>query len=330
MGAPLLRGPLGRTPVDATLTRPVARPQAARRTSTLRTMWRHRQLYLLILPSLVYFILFVYVPFYGLQIAFKDFQVFRGIWASPWVGFDHFQDLFTSPKFPELLRNTLLISLYRLVFGFPIPILFALLLNEVRHIWFKKSVQTVTYFPHFLSWVIMAGIVVNLLGPAGIVNTLLQDAGFDSVNFLTNPDLFRTNVVATGILKDFGWGAIIYLAALTGIDPQLYEAARVDGAGKLRQIWDITLPGLRPVMAVVLVLSLGTLLEAGFDQIFMLLNGATLETGDIIDTYVYRVGLLDAQFEIATATGLFKGVVGLVMIVSANAVLRKFGERSIW
>ena len=316
--------------MQATMTRPVTRNRQTRSAGTLKTAWRHRQLYLLILPAIVYFIFFAYIPFYGLQIAFKDFQVFRGIWASPWVGFDHFHNLFTSPKFPELLRNTLLISVYRIVFGFPVPILFALLLNEVRKMWFRRTVQTVTYFPHFLSWVVMAGIVINLIGPAGIVNTLLEDLGFDTVNFMTNPDLFRTNVVATGILKDFGWGAIIYLAALTGIDPQLYEAAKVDGAGKLRQIRDITIPGLRPTMAVLLVLSLGTMLDAGFDQIFMLLNGAVFETGDIIDTYVYRVGLLDAQFEIATATGLFKGVVGLVMIVSANAILRRFGERSIW
>lgn len=296
----------------------------------LRKAWRYRQIYLLILPTIIYFIVFAYIPFYGLQLAFKDFQIFRGIWVSPWVGFEHFETLFSSEKFPQLLRNTLLISAYRLIFGFPVPILFALLLNEVTHIWFKRSVQTITYFPHFLSWVVMAGIVINLLGPTGIINSLLQDMGYGSVNFLTNPDLFRTNLVVTGILKEFGWGAIIYLAALTGIDPQLYEAAKIDGAGKLRQIWDITLPGLRPVMAVLLVLSMGTLLEAGFDQVFMLLNGAVLQTGDIIDTYVYRVGLLEAEFELATAVGLFKGVVGMVMIISANYALRRFGERSIW
>jgi putative aldouronate transport system permease protein len=301
-----------------------------RRHAQLRKAWRYRQLYLLILPSIIYFIIFAYIPLYGLQLAFKDFQVFRGMWASPWVGFEHFETLFTSEKFPQLLRNTVLISLYRIIFGFPVPILFALLLNEVRQIWFKRSVQTITYFPHFLSWVIMAGIVINIFGPTGIINSLLQDGGFGTVNFLTDPDLFRTNVVLTGIMKDFGWGAIIYLAAMTGIDPQLYESAKIDGAGKLRQIWDVTLPGLRPVMAVILVLSLGTLLEAGFDQIFMLYNPAVFETGDIIDTYVYRVGLLDAQFETATAVGLFKGVVGMVMIVSANFVLRRVGERSIW
>lgn len=308
----------------------VAQSQRNPRTSTLGRMWRYRQLYLLILPALVYFIIFAYVPLYGLQMAFKDFQVFRGLWDSPWVGWQNFENLFSSPKFPQLIENTLLISIYRLVFGFPVPVLFALLLNEVRHIAFKRSVQTITYFPHFLSWVVMAGIVINLLGPTGIINTIVREAGGDPINFLANPDLFRINLVVTGILKEFGWGAIIYLAALPGIDPQLYESAKVDGAGKLRQIRDITLPGLRPVMAVVLVLSLGSLLDAGFDQVFMLLNGATLEVGDIIDTYVYRVGLLEANFELATAVGLFKGVIGMILIVTANSILRRFGERSIW
>jgi len=298
--------------------------------STVADVWRYRWLYLLILPALAYFVVFSYVPLAGIQIAFKDFQVFTGMWESPWVGFDHFATVFSSEKFPDLIRNTLLISLYRLVFGFPVPILFALLLNEVRHILFKRSIQTVTYFPHFLSWVVFAGIVINLLGPAGVINTLLAQFGAEPVNFLTNPDLFRSVLVSTGILKEFGWGAIIYLAALTGIDPQLYEAARVDGAGKLRQIWHVTLPGLRPVMAVLLVLSLGTMLDAGFDQVFQLQNGAVLGVGDIIDTYVYRIGLLEAQYEIATAVGLFKGVVGLVMIVTANYVLRRMGQRSIW
>ncbi|MGC4105860.1 MAG: ABC transporter permease subunit [Thermomicrobiales bacterium] len=293
----------------------------------IRQRW---QLYLLILPAIVYFLVFAYWPLQGLQLAFKDFQVFRGMAASPWVGWENFETLFSSPKFPQLIRNTLLISLYRLVFGFPVPIIFALLLNEVRHLWFKRGVQTITYFPHFLSWVVMAGIVMNLLGPTGIVNTWLRGWGWDPINFLANPDLFRTNLVVTGILKEFGWGAIIYLAALPGIDPQLYESAKVDGAGKLQQIRDITLPGLRPVMAVVLVLSLGSLLDAGFDQVFMLLNGATLEVGDIIDTYVYRVGLLEANFELATAVGLFKGVVGMALIITANSLLRRFGERSLW
>ncbi len=321
-----------------TTTRAPARPAApigprsgeGRLRGKASEVWRYRWLYALILPTVIYFVVFAYLPMIGLQIAFKDYKVFRGMWESPWVGFEHFQVMFGSEKFPQLIKNTLLISFYRIVFGFPVPILFALLLNEVRRMWFKRGVQTVTYFPHFLSWVVFAGIVINILGPTGLLNTLITDSGGDRVNFLTNPDTFRSVVVVTGIMKEFGWGAIIYLAALSGIDGQLYEAARVDGAGKLRQIWHVTLPGLRPVMAVLLVLSLGSLLDAGFDQIFQLQNAATLEVGDIIDTYVYRVGLLDAQFELATAVGLFKGVVGLVMIVTANYVLRRMGQRSIW
>jgi putative aldouronate transport system permease protein len=293
-------------------------------------IWKARFLYLLILPTIIYFFIFAYLPFVGLQIAFKDFQIFRGMWASPWVGFDHFIDVFTSVKFPQLIRNTLLISFYKLMFGFPVPILFALLLNEVRILWFKKTIQTVTYFPHFLSWVIFAGIIFNFIGPLGIINLVLKDIGIEPINFMTNPDYFRSILVITGILKEFGWGAIIYLAALSGLDPQLYEAAKIDGAGKLRQIWHITLPGLRSTIVLLFILSLGHILDAGFDQVFMLYNGAVLGVGDIIDTYVYRVGLLEAQYEMATAVGLFKGVVGMVLIVTANKIIRRLGEKSLW
>jgi putative aldouronate transport system permease protein len=293
-------------------------------------IWKARFLYLLILPTIIYFFIFAYLPFVGLQIAFKDFQIFKGMWASPWVGFDHFIDVFTSVKFPQLIRNTLLISFYKLMFGFPVPILFALLLNEVRILWFKKTIQTVTYFPHFLSWVIFAGIIFNFIGPLGIINLVLKDIGIEPINFMTNPDYFRSILVITGILKEFGWGAIIYLAALSGLDPQLYEAAKIDGAGKLRQIWHITLPGLRSTIVLLFILSLGHILDAGFDQVFMLYNGAVLGVGDIIDTYVYRVGLLEAQYEMATAVGLFKGVVGMVLIVTANKVIRRLGEKSLW
>ncbi|WP_274363200.1 ABC transporter permease [Paenibacillus thermotolerans] len=298
---------------------------------TLRArMWKARYYYLLILPTIVYFIIVAYLPFAGLQIAFKDFQIYKGIMASPWVGFKHFVEVFTSVKFPQLLENTLLISLYRLIFGFPVPILFALLLNEVRHLWFKKTIQTVTYFPHFLSWVVFAGIVFNFIGPLGIVNLFLRDLGLEPINFLTTPEYFRSILVLTGILKEFGWGAIIYLAALAGLDPQLYEAAKIDGAAKLRQIWHITLPGLRSTIVLLFILQLGHILDAGFDQVFMLYNGAVLQVADIIDTYVYRVGLLEAQYEMATVVGLFKGFVGMVLIVTANKIIRRLGEKSLW
>jgi putative aldouronate transport system permease protein len=297
---------------------------------SLNRVWRHRHLYLLLLPAIAYFLLYSYAPFWGLQIAFKHFEIFAGVWASPWVGLEHFQEMFGSSKFFEVLRNTLLLSVYRIVFGFPVPIVFALLLNEVRAMWFRRSVQTITYFPHFLSWVVFAGIVFNVMGPAGMIDSALAHLHLPVVSFLTDPRLFRGDLVLTGIVKEFGFSAVIYLAALGGIDPQLYEAAMVDGAGKLRQIWHVTLPGLRPIMGVILVLSIASLMDGGFDQVFNMYNGAVLQVGDIIDTYVYRIGLLDAQFEFATAVGIFKGLVGLVLVVSANHLLRRFGERSLW
>ncbi|QHW35220.1 sugar ABC transporter permease [Paenibacillus rhizovicinus] len=293
-------------------------------------IWKSRFIYLLILPTIVYFAIFTYAPFYGITIAFKDFKIIAGIMDSPWVGFEHFKSMFTSEKFPELLRNTVIISLYRLLFGFPVPILFALLLNEVRHVFFKRFIQTITYFPHFLSWVVFAGIIYNFIGPSGIINLVLVNTGLDKFNFTTNPDVFRTLVVITAIMKEFGWGAIIYLAALSGIDGQLYEAAKIDGAGKLRQIWHITLPGIRPIIALLFCLQLAGILDAGFDQIFMFLNPAVYDVGDIIDTYVYRLGILQSQFELATAVGLFKGVIGMILIITANTIIRRMGEKSLW
>lgn len=289
-----------------------------------------RIIYLLFVPTCLYFLIFTYAPFYGITIAFKDYQVFKGIFESPWVGLEHFRTLFSSAKFPELLQNTVTISLYRILFGFPAPILFALLLNEVRAVWFKRSVQTITYFPHFLSWVVFGGIVFNFIGPNGIFNTVLEALGRDPLNLTTSVEHFRTLIVSSAIMKEFGWGAIIYLAALAGIDPQLYEAAKIDGAGKLRQIWHVTLPGMRSVMALLFVLSLAGILDAGFEQIYIFLNPAVMGPGDIIDTYVYRIGILGANYEIATAMGLFKGVVGMIFIITANALIRRMGEKSLW
>ncbi|MBP3962996.1 ABC transporter permease [Paenibacillus lignilyticus] len=303
----------------------------AKSVNTLGTrIWKSRFIYLLILPTIIYFAIFTYAPFYGISIAFKDYKIFAGIMDSPWVGFKHFEAMFTSEKFPALIKNTIIISMYRLLFGFPIPILFALMLNEVRSMLFKRFIQTITYFPHFLSWVVFAGIIYNFIGPSGIINLVLVNTGLDKFNFTTNPDVFRTLVVVTAILKEFGWGAIIYLAALSGIDSQLYEAAKIDGAGKLRQIWHITLPGIRPIIALLFCLQLAGILDAGFDQIFMFLNPALYDVGDIIDTYVYRLGILQSQFELATAVGLFKGIIGMILIITANTMIRRMGEKSLW
>ncbi|RXZ80570.1 sugar ABC transporter permease [Paenibacillaceae bacterium] len=287
-------------------------------------------MYLLFIPAIIYFIIFSYVPFYGLTIAFKKYMAFQGIWDSPWVGLDNFRYIFSSEKFLTVLKNTVLIHTYALIFGFPIPILFAILLNEVKNQLFKKTIQTVTYFPHFLSWVVFAGIVVNFVGPTGIINTILVNLGMQPLNFLTDTELFRPMLIITGIIKEFGWGAIIYLAAISGIDQELYEAARVDGAKRLRQIWHITLPGMRPIIILMFVLNLASILDAGFDQVFNLYNPAVYEVADIIDTYVYRVGIQSTDYSIATAVGIFKGVVSCVLIISANSMVRKWEGRSLW
>jgi len=291
---------------------------------------RHKFIYLMILPTFIYFLVFSYVPMIGIVIAFKDIQLFKGIWASPWVGLEHFRTFFSSIQFNRLMGNTLTISLSRILFGFPIPILFALLLNEVRIGVFKKAVQTITYFPHFLSWVIFGGIIYNLLGPIGAVNLILNLFGMEKIDFMTNPSIFRGMLIVTGILKEFGWGAIIYLAALSGIDGTLYEAARIDGAGKLRQVWHITLPGIRSTIVLMFVLSLAGIMDAGMEQILILANPLVYSTSDIIDTYVYRIGLQESNFGLATAVGLFKGVIGTILIVVGNMIVRRTGERSIW
>ena len=296
----------------------------------LKRMWRWRYIYLFILPAIVYFFIFSYVPYYGLQIAFKDFKLFAGMDASPWVGFQYFEEFFRSPDFGRLLKNTLVISLLRIVFGFPMPILFALLLNEVRHAWYKRTVQTITYFPNFLSWVVFAGIVLVYIAPSGVINAILKSVGLPEIQILTSSAYFVPMLIVTDILKGFGFGAIIYLAALANIDPQLYEAAVMDGAGKLQQVWHVTLPGIRSTIVVMLILALGGLMNAGFDQIFQLYNSSVQEVADIIDTFVYRIGLQSAQYSLGTAVGLFKGIIGFILIYTANSIVRRTGEYSIW
>lgn len=305
-----------------------------RRIDAQTSLWKRikkaKSMYLLILPTLLFFLVFSYFPYYGLQIAFKDFKIFSGIEASPWVGFKYFSEFFNSPDFGRLLKNTLLISTYRIIFGFPVPILFALMLNEVRHSGYKRIIQTVTYFPNFLSWVVYGGIILTFIQPTGIINEIFKALGYQSVDILTSTTYFVPMLIITDILKNFGFGAIIYLASLSSIDVQLYEAAIVDGARKLRQVWHITLPGIRPTIVVMLILALGGVMNAGFDQIFNLYNASVYEVTDIIDTFVYRIGLQGAQYSIGTAVGLFKGVIGFALIFTANSIIRRSGEYSIW
>ena len=295
----------------------------------LRSQWI---LYLMILPGVIYFAIFRYYPMYGAIIAFKDYRVLDGIVGSPWVGLEHFREVFNSNYFGNILRNTLLISVYRFSFGIPVGIALALMLNEVRIGWFKKSVQTLTYLPHFLSWVIVFGVLqVMLSSPRGLLNRPIVAAGSDPINFLTDPDWFRTVLVTSGMWKEVGWSAIIYLAALAAVSTELYEAAAVDGASRLRRIKDISLPSIMPVVMLVALLNLGNLLSAGFEQVFIMYNPAVYSVGDIIDTWVYRQGIAGFQYSVGAAVGLFKGVIGMFLIVFCNWLARRTtGKGIIW
>lgn len=298
------------------------------------TLWkrirRNKWTYILFLPALIYLAVFCYAPFYGIQIAFKDYKFFAGIEASDWVGLKWFKMILADPKFYQVLWNTIKISVLRILFTVPVPIIFAILLTEAKGKWFKKVVQTVTYFPNFLSWVVFAGIVYNFTGPYGVINKVLENMGMEAVNLTTNAGAFIPLMIITAILKDFGYGSIIYLAAIAGVDEQLYEAASIDGAGRLRQIWHVLLPGIRPIICFQYCMAVAGVLSAGFDQILMFLNPTLYEVGDILDTYVYRLGLGNAKYEMSTAVGLMKGVVSCVLIVAANSISKKIGERAIW
>lgn len=301
----------------------------------LRATWneykKSKYLFLMLVPTLVWYVIFHYGPLYGVQLAFKEFSPIRGIWGSPWVGLEHFKFLFfQSPDFLRIFRNTVLISLYNLIFGFPAPIILALLLNEVRFRVFKRVAQSLSYIPHFFSWVVLAGIVTVMLSPSeGPVNYMLKMLGMEPIYFLADSQYFRSTLVATGIWKEIGWGTIIYLAALSGVDPTLYEAAKIDGASRAKQTWYITLPSILPVITIMFILSLGGILNAGFDQIFNLYNPAVYDVADIIDTYVYRAGILGAQFGLTTAVGLFKNIIGITLVLGTNYIVKKLGQEGV-
>jgi putative aldouronate transport system permease protein len=291
---------------------------------------RFAPLYLMLLPGLIYFATFKYIPMIGIVIAFKNYNFLDGVLHSPWVGFDNFRRFFEGIYFERILGNTLMISMYKLLFGFPAPILLALLLDQVGRKRFKRLVQTFTYMPHFMSWVVIYGILLVLLSPGeGLVNELFKKGGMEPFSFLTEPSWIRSILVGSDIWHGAGWGAIIYLAALSSIDPSLYEAARVDGAPLWRQIWHVTLPGIRNMIVVMLIIRLSHILDVGFDQVLMMSNAMNMEKADIIDTWVYRVGLLEMQFSLAAAVGLFKSVIGLVLVLGANKVAKKL-DSQIW
>lgn len=295
------------------------------------TLWRYRWLYLIMLPTIIYFVIFKYGPLWNAQIAFKDFKPLLGVLGSPWVGFEHFKTFIESFYFTDLIRNTLIFSLAKLMLGLPIAVVCALALHETWFVRFRTFVQTMIYLPHFLSWVIMFGVLLVLLSPGnGLINTIIERLGGEPIAFMTSPKSFRWVVILSDIWKETGWSTILYLAALLAISPDLYEAAAVDGANPLQRIWYISLPGILPVIVLVTLLRLGHILEAGFNQIFVLYSVPVYSVGDILDTWVYRQGVLNFQFSLATAVGFFKGAIGLVLILVANRVAKRVAQQSIY
>jgi len=307
-------------------------PLAVRRKRGLmRDLIRDKYLYLMLLPGIIYFIVFKYIPMFGLVMAFQDYKPFLGFIESPWVGFKHFERFFSEPQFFMLFRNTALLALYSLIFYFPLPILLALMLNEVRNEFYKRTIQTMVYVPHFVSWVVVVGIFYLLFTTeGGLVNEFLYWLTGSKISFLLAPEWFRPMIIFQQIWKEVGWGTIIFLAALAGVDPQLYEAARIDGANRWRQIWHITLPAIRSTIVILLILRLGNFLDTGFEQIFLMLTPTNREVGDVFDTYVYVKGLTQLQYSYSAAVGMFKSVVGLILVVGANWLAKKFGEEGIY
>ena len=292
---------------------------------------KNKWLYIFLASGLSYVFIFGYVPLYGIVVAFQNFSPVKGFFHSQWVGTQNFQYLFHSADFLNVFKNSILISLYRIAWGFPAPIILALMLNEVRRLRFKRTLQTVVYLPHFISWVVLACMVTNFLAPSGgLVNNVIVALGGEPISFLTNVKYFRSVLVFSDIYKEVGWGTIIYLAAMTGIDPGLYEAAVIDGASRFQRIRNITLPGISTTIVVLLVLRMGSVLKNGFEQVFLLYGPLVYQVADVFETFSYRTGLLEGRFSYATAVSLFQSVVGFVMIVACNKLSRKINDNSLW
>ncbi|SDX82698.1 carbohydrate ABC transporter membrane protein 1, CUT1 family [Paenibacillus sp. CF384] len=302
-----------------------------RKRSFMDKLWNERYLFILLLPGLLYFIIYRYIPMLGNIIAFQDFSPFQGFLHSDWVGLKHFNKIFEDSEVIRVIWNTLYLSFLQIVFAFPISIVLAIMLNEVRNERYKRVIQSLVYLPHFLSWVVVIGIVTTFLKSEGIINQLIQMVfGIEPIPFLTSAHWFMPIIVLEVIWKESGWGTIIFLAALAGVNPHLYEAAVVDGASRMRQIWHITLPSIRGTIIILLILRLGSVLDVGFEQIFLMLNPLNKEIGNVLDTFVYYKGIDNSDFSFATAVGLFKSLVGLILIVGANKLSKKFGEEGIY
>ena len=299
----------------------------------LKDIIRYKYVYILALPVILYYVLFCYVPMYGTVIAFKNYSPSVGIWESPWAknnGLGHFISFLSNPSTFRIIRNTLLISVYDIIFAFPAPIIFALLLNELKSRRFKKTVQTLTYLPHFISIMVVCGLIFTFTARDGFINNIIAFFGGERSNLLIKPELFRTIYVSSNIWQGVGWGSIIYLAALSGVDPQLYEAARIDGASKFKQVLNITIPGILPTIVIMFILRMGSLLSVGYEKIILLYNPLTYETSDVISSYVYRRGLIDTDYSFSTAVGLLNSVVNLIIIWITNKISRQLNETSLW
>jgi len=291
---------------------------------------KNKGLYLMLLPVVVYYLVFCYYPMYGAQIAFRDFSPKLGITGSPWVGLKHFKDFFNGVYFERLIRNTLSINLKNLLFGFPAPIILALMLNEVKSGKFKKTVQTVSYLPHFISTVVIAGMILQFTATDGFITQMMTIFGFTKTNMMMNPDFFQPIYVISEIWQGIGWGSIIYIAAISGISAELYEAARMDGAGRWKQMIHVTIPGILPTIITMLILRIGNMVSLGFEKIILLYNSSIYETADVISTYVYRKGLLDQSYSFSTSVGLFNSVINLVLLVLANRICKRITEHGLW
>ncbi len=297
----------------------------------LKRDWiRNRSLYILVIPVLLFYILFHYKPMYGAIIAFKDYTPALGVKDSPWIGLDNFIRFFKSVYFGRLIKNTILLSVYSLIFGFPAPIILALLLNEVRNKRFKNLTQTITYLPHFISLIVVTGMLTDFSMTSGLFNDIIEFFGGQRSPLLQNPNLYRTMYVASGIWQQVGWGSIIYLSALAGVDQQLYEAASIDGAGKWKQLLNVTLPGIAPTIIIMLIMRVGQLMSMGYEKTILLYNPSTYDTADIISSYIYRVGLLEQDWSYSTAVGLFNSVINFCLLILTNKISKKFSETSLW
>ena len=302
--------------------------RSLRRINYIKRMW---MLYVMMIIPMAFFVVFRYIPMTNIVIAFKDFNMFLGVWDSDWAGIKWFQQAFSSSAFHNVLRNTLMLNFLDLLFGFPAPIILAILLNELTVNWYKRFVQTMIYLPHFLSWIIITSMAIMLLAPgSGVINIMLNQLGVESIDFLMINQNWVATYVSLGVWRGMGWGTIIYLAAITGINPELYEAAEVDGAGRLRKIWNITLPGIRPTIVVLFILNMGQILTSEFDRPFTLQNPRVMQVADVISTMVYRLGIRSFQFSYTAAIGLFQSVVCVIFLFTANAMAKKVGERGIW